>query len=434
MDPIEYIEFQFVDILGRMKGMTVPCKPVETIEEVRSDPALMDGTSIDGSSITGLANVEASDLRLVPDFSSLIELPYSVPRTAAAMCFVKEKSAVLTEAKGYYSQDTRGVLHSFCESVPDNMHLQIKIEPEFHFVHPEGGPYDRGKYADTYPQNLSGDILLEIATAIQTIGIHPRVIHHEVGESQQEIELEYEEARKMADYILLFKNVARAIALSNGIGVTFMPKPFPKAAGNGMHCHLQLWDGEKNLFGQNQGDELSEIAKSFVAGLLEHAPAITAIANPTVNSYKRLVPHYEAPVYVSWGFMNRTALVRVPMFVEGLKAALEFRSADPMTNPYLLFTALFAAGLDGIDKKLTPPEPRTEDIFHMSDKEREKLGITMLPPNLGIALNCLENDKVILKALGEGVAKSFLKIKREEWIEYINFAVTDWEWQTYRDA
>jgi glutamine synthetase len=237
----------------------------------------------------------------------------------------------------------------------------------------------------------------------------------------------------MADYILLFKNTTKAIALSNGVGVTFMPKPFPKAAGNGMHCHLQLWDGEKNLFGEGESSELSKTAKSFIAGILEHAPAITAIANPTINSYKRLVPHYEAPVYVSWGPMNRTALIRVPLFVEGRKAAIEFRSADAMSNPYLLFTSLLAAGMDGINRDLAPTEARTEDIFHMSDEERESYGITTLPPNLAVALDCLENDKVIRDAIGEGVAKTFLKIKRNEWREYINFAITDWEWQTYSD-
>ncbi len=433
MDRIEYIEFQFVDILGRMKGMTVPCTPVESIEEIRTDPTLDEGTSIDGSSILGLANVEASDLRLVPDSSSLIELPYAVPRTAAAMCFVKEKTAVLSKAEGYYSQDTRGVLHSFCENLSGDMHLRVKVEPEFHFVHPEGGPYDTGKYADTYPTNRSGDILLEIASAIQMMGITPRVIHHEVGDAQQEIELDYDDCRKMADNILLFKNTTKAVALANGVGVTFMPKPFPYAAGNGMHCHLQLWESKNNLFGTDNEAELSDAAKWFVAGLLDHAPAITAIANPTINSYKRLVPHYEAPVYISWGHMNRTALVRVPLFAEGSKAALEFRSGDAMTNPYLLFTVLFAAGLDGIEKKLSPPEPRSEDIFLLSDEEREKMGITMLPSNLGIALDHLEKDDVLMNALGKGIADAFLEIKRKEWKDYINFAVTDWEWESYSD-
>jgi glutamine synthetase len=196
---------------------------------------------------------------------------------------------------------------------------------------------------------------------------------------------------------------------------------------------MQLWDSEKNLFGNGDGNELSNTAKYFIGGILEHASAITAIANPTINSYKRLVPHYEAPVYISWGPMNRTALVRVPLFVEGRKAAIEFRSGDSMANPYLLFTSLLAAGMDGIERELKPPEPRTEDIFHMSKEERKSHGITMLPSNLREALDCLEKDTVITKALGEGVTRTFLKIKRDEWNEYMNFAVTDWEWNVYSD-
>ncbi|MGY5874496.1 MAG: glutamine synthetase family protein [Candidatus Thorarchaeota archaeon] len=434
MVKIEYIEFQFVDILGRLKAMTVPCKPAETLDEVREDPVLQSGTSIDGSSIIGLANVEASDLRLVPDIHTLIELPYTMPRIAAVMCFVKKKDLDPSVSKEYYARDTRGALHSFHDNeVPKNMYLRAKIEPEFHFVTMEGDPLDGGEYADTYPRNTSAEILMEISSAIRSVGMQPRVIHHEVGMAQQEIEIDFEESRKMADYILLFKNITRAVALTHDIGVTFMPKPFPRVAGNGMHCHLQLWEGDKNLFGADDGTSLSDTAEKFVAGLLEHAPAITAIANPSVNSYKRLVPHHEAPVYISWGPMNRTALVRVPLFSSSSKAAVEFRSADAMTNPYLLFTALMAAGLDGINSNLIPPEARTEDIFEMSDTERKQHGIKMLPPNLEAALTSLENDTVIRKAIGEPVVEEYLKIKRKEWIEYANYAVTDWEWESYGD-
>ena len=429
---IEYIELRFTDILGQLKAMIVPCKPVDTLEEVAKDPVLRKGTSCDGSSVAGLASVEASDLRLDPDPASLIEIPLARQRTAAAMCFVKEKAAPRQSGE-YFSLDTRGRLHKVCQDLlPGNLRLMVKVEPEFHLIENDGTPFDYAQYADTYPKSPSMDVLLEIASVIGPLGITPRVIHHEVGESQQEIELDFADARRMADHILTFKNITRSVAVSHGVDVTFMPKPYPGSAGNGLHCHLQLLDGEKNLFGAS-GSDLSDTARHFVAGLLEHAPAITALANPSVNSYKRLVPHHEAPVYITWGPMNRTVLVRVPLFDSEKKAAVELRSADSMANPYLLFIGIIAAGMDGVNRKLSPPDARSEDIFKMTDAERAKLGIKILPTTLSEALDALEKDKVIFDALGEPIAKMFIAIKRKEWENYTSHAVTDWEWQTYRD-
>ena len=429
-EKIEHIELRFTDILGRMKAMIVPCNPVDDLKALASDPALKKGTSCDGSSVTGLAHVEASDLRLDPDPSTLIEIPFLGRRTAAAMCFVRKKEA----ADEHYSLDTRGRLQVvYKEQLQDKMRLMVKVEPEFHLITPEGQPFDDATYADTYPRSPGLDILLSISAAIRAVGIKPRVIHHEVGEAQQEIELDFDDARKMADYILIFKNLARSIAQESGIDITFMPKPFQDKAGNGLHCHLQLWDGEKNLFGNPETGGLSDTAKHFVAGLLEHAPAITAIANPSVNSYKRLVPHHEAPVYITWGEMNRTVLVRIPMITSPEKAAIEFRSGDSMANPYLLFSALIAAGKDGIDRKLKPPEPRSEDIFSMTDEEREKYHIKMLPSNLREALDCLEADTVVLDAIGPDIARNYIHLKRKEWNQYSNYIVTDWEWDMYQD-
>jgi glutamine synthetase len=427
---IEYIELRFADILGQLKAMVVPCKPATAVVDLARDPAMKKGTSCDGSSVIGLASVEASDLRLEPDVSSLIELPFVSQRTAAAMCFIREKTAKKGE---YYPLDTRGRLHwAYEQYLPGNLRLEVKIEPEFHLTTSEGDPFDDAGYADVYPLSPGFDILLQLANALREIGVEIRVIHHEVGESQQEIELNFADARKVADNILTFKNLARSIARNHGLDVTFMPKPYEGAAGNGLHCHIQLWDGERNLFGA-QNDELSDTAKSFIAGLLEHAPAITAIANPTVNSYKRLVPHHEAPVYISWGHMNRTVLVRVPMCGAAQKAAVELRSGDSMANPYLLFTVIIAAGMDGVSRKLEPIEPRSEDIFALSDKERKKLGIKTLPKSLGEALDALEHDKVIGASLGEELLESFLRTKRSEWEQYLSHTVTEWEWRTYRD-
>lgn len=432
-DKIEYLELRFTDLLGRMKAMVVPCEPVDRLDSLLSDPVLKKGTSCDGSSVTGLANVEASDLLLEPDPSSLIEIPLTAQRTAAAMCFVREKEAqgISTE---YYPLDSRGRLHKVCEDLlPGNLRLMIKVEPEFHFITPEGEKFDNAGYADTYPQNTGMDILLEMASAIREVGMHLRVIHHEVGEAQQEIELDFEDSRKMADNILIFKNLVRAIAQSHGIDATFMPKPFVNEAGSGLHCHLQLWDGNKNLFGDDKTNGLSETARMFIAGLLDHAPAITAIANPTVNSYKRLVPHHEAPVYITWGEKNRTVLVRVPVFSKSEKAAIELRSGDSMANPYLFFSSIIAAGMDGIKRKLAPPEPRSEDIFLMTDEERSEYDIKMLPINLEEALNYLENDPVIIEAVGFKIAQAHIRLKRAEWRKYVSHIVSDWEWEMYQD-
>ena len=432
-EKIEFIELRFTDLLGRLKAMVVPCNPAETIEEVANDPALKNGTSCDGSSVTGLAKVESSDLRLEADPTSLIELPFVSHRTAAAMCYIREKIAV-DKSAGYFSLDSRGRLRKVSDDLlPGKMQLKVKVEPEFHFITSDGELFDEAGYADTHPKSPGMDLLLELASTLLALGINPRVIHHEVGESQQEIELDFDDATKMADNILLFKNLARSISRNQGVDVTFMPKPFEGAAGNGLHCHLQLWDGDKNLFGVDSSSEISETAKMFIAGLLEHAPAITAIANPSVNSYKRLVPHHEAPVYITWGMKNRTVLIRVPMFGTGDKAAIEFRSPDPMTNPYLLFTAIIAAGMDGVNQKLTAPDPRSEDIFQLSEGEREKLGIKMLPTTLEAALDNLEADSVICEAIGQDILESFVKLKRKEWREYTNHIVTDWEWEMYED-
>jgi glutamine synthetase len=429
-EKIENIELRFPDILGRMKAMIVPCNPVDDLKAIAADPVLKKGTSCDGSSVAGLANVEASDLRLDPDSSTLIEIPFLGRRTAAAMCYVRKKGA----SKEFYPLDTRGRLEVvYNEHLPGKMQLKVKVEPEFHFITPEGHHFDDAGYADTYPRSPGMDVLLTISAAIREIGMKPRVIHHEVGEAQQEIELDFEDTRRMADYILIFKNITRSIAQASGIDVTFMPKPFPGEAGSGMHCHLQLWDGETNLFGNPETGSLSETARQFVAGLLEHAPAITAIANPTVNSYKRLVPHHEAPVYITWGEMNRTALVRVPMFESSEKAAVEFRSGDAMANPYLLFSAIIAAGKDGINRKLVPPEPRSEDIFEMTDEERAKHNIKMLPSSLRDAIDCLEADSVIMDAIGHDIARNYIELKRKEWNQYSNHIVTDWEWDMYQD-
>ncbi len=427
---IRYINLMFSDLFGSLRGMVVPCRPVETLDELREDPILREGTSIDGGSVKGLAEVASSDLRLEPDPTTLIELPYTQQRMAAAMCYVRRRVGE-SEGDSMHPLDSRTVFHSVCKRLLGKKQMRVKLEPEFHLITEEGEPLDSAHYAYTYPDNTGSDILLEIASRIQDIGMGVRVAHHEAGEGQVEIEIAFDDVKKMADNILLFKNIALATVREAGIDATFMPKPFAGAPGNGMHCHIQLWEGDKNLFGDTATGGLSEMAQMFVAGILEHSPAITAIANPTINSYKRLVPHQEAPVYICWGPRNRTVLVRVPLFSGPQKAAIEFRSPDNMANPYLLFAAIIAAGMNGVAKRSMPGEQRTEDVFAMSDEERQSLGIEMLPTTLGAALDALEQDDVIKNALGEQLVAEYIRLKREEWSEYCNMAVTDWEWERY---
>ena len=432
-EKIEYIEMRTVDILGRLKAMIVPCKPTERISDLLMDAAMIDGASIDGSSVLGFSSVEHSDLRLDPDPGSLVELPYTPQRRAAAMCFVREKGGK-SKSTLYHARDTRGVLHRVCrEFLPDGATLRTKTEPEFYFVTGNGMPYDQGGYADTYPADPAADVLLRIASGIQKVGMRPHVAHHEAGAAQHEIEIEYDEARKMADNVVLFKSVAHAISKAAGFDVSFMPKPFEGGAGSGLHCHLQLWREDKNIFGDESTNGLSDTARMFAAGLLEHAPAITAIANPTINSYKRLIPNHEAPVYISWGPVNRTVLVRVPLFSTSQKAAIEIRSPDPTVNPYLLFSALIASGMDGINRKLSPPEPTTADVFNLTPEQREQLGIKPLPKTLEEALDNLTADERITDALGKELVDVYVTVKRKEWNKYIREAVTDWEWEQYRD-
>jgi glutamine synthetase len=432
-EKIEYIEMRTVDILGRLKAMIVPCKPSDRVSDLLMDSAMTDGASIDGSSVLGFSSVEHSDLRLEPDPSSLVELPYTPSRRAAAMCFVREKGGK-SKSGLYHPRDTRGVLHRVCrEFLPEGSALRVKTEPEFYFVTENGLPCDQGGYADTYPADPVADVLLKIASGIQKVGMKPHVAHHEAGAAQHEIEIEYDEVKKMADDVVLFKTVAHATSKANGLDVCFMPKPFQGGAGSGLHCHLQLWKEDKNLFGDENTNGLSETAKMFAAGLLKHAPAITAIANPTVNSYKRLIPNHEAPVYMSWGPVNRTVLVRVPLFTTSQKAAIEIRSPDPTVNPYLLFPALIASGMDGINSKLAPPQPTSEDVFSLAPERREQLGIKPLPKTLEESLDTLVADQCITKALGSELTDTYVAIKRKEWNSYIREAVTDWEWEQYRD-
>lgn len=436
-DAIEYIELRLVDINGHLRGMTVPLtNAVFDLEEIMDDERIKRGINVDGSSLPGFADVENSDLHLQPDFSTLIELPTGAYRKAAVLCNLFHRSPT-GEVSEEFLGDSRNLLKYTIQQLLRTKKMKIKPEPEFYLYNVgENGeiyPQDNGSYIAISPSNGGDDMMVDFANALEEIGMGIHYFHHEVGPAQQEIEISFTEVLQNVDNLATLKPTLKSLAKEHGVGLTFMPKPFAGEAGSGLHIHMRLFDGETNVFAGEESGTLSEFAQHFVAGILSHAAAITAVANPSINSYKRLIPGYEAPVYVSWGYRNRSTLVRVPMFNDASTAAVEFRSGDFTTNPYLLLTVLITAGMDGVAKQLTPPSPHTDNIFDFSQEELLAQNITSLPSNLGEALTALANDSIIFSALGPHIGSAFLKLKLDEWQEYTNFIVSDYELDKYLD-
>ena len=426
---LHFVELLTVDIDGVSKGMTVPISPINSITPLKKGTSPVPSSGIDGSSVKGLASITASDLRLVPDVATIQELPNSIPRRAVVIADVLQRDNEGRLAP--HPLAPRTILKRNLEYLAaKGYRLKVKLEPEFYFLTEEGVPLDTAGYADIFPDNQGMDLLLETALDLRAIGIETVWLHSEHGQSQQEIELAFTELGQAADNFILFKLLLRRRAALYDVEVSFMPKPFPSQAGSGLHLHLQLWKGNQNILGNSDGT-LTEAGKHFVAGLLHHAPAITALANPTVNSFKRLVPGFEAPVYITWGYLNRSALIRIPLFTSADNAAVEFRSPDPLTNPYLLFSALMAAGLDGIEQKLQAPDPVTEDVYHLKPKRLQQLKIQQLPETLNGALQALQKDKVLRNALGPEFCDLYQAIRKQEWYKYTHGTVTDWEWEEY---
>jgi glutamine synthetase len=426
---LHFVELLTVDIDGVPKGMTVPIRPVDSITAMLKGSTPVPNSGIDGSSVKGLASIVTSDLRLVPDVSTLRELPNSIPRRAVVIADVFQQGP--DGALSPHPHAPRTILKRNLEQLAaKGYQVRVKLEPEFYFLSDDGVPLDTAGYADIFPDNQGMDLLLETALDLRAIGIETAWLHSEHGQSQQEIELAFTELGQAADNFMLFKLLLRRRAALYDVEVSFMPKPFPNHAGSGLHCHLQLWKGNKNILGNPDGT-ITETGHHFIAGLLHHAPGITALANPTVNSFKRLVPGFEAPVYIAWGYLNRSALIRVPLFTVTEKAAVEFRSPDPLANPYLLFSVLLGAGIDGIERKLSPPEPITEDVYHLSAKRLKQLQIKQLPDTLKGALQALQKDAVLRKVLGEEFCNLYQKIREEEWYKFTHRVVTDWEWEEY---
>lgn len=427
---IHFVELLTVDIDGQPKGMIVPIRPVTSVEPLKTGKVKVPSCGIDGSSVKGLTPVSDSDLRLIPDISTIREVPGSSPRRACVFADVHQRGHNGTLQP--HPHASRNILRRVVQQLSaQGMKVRVKLEPEFYYLTKNGEPLDKAGYADLIPYNLGMDLLLETTLDLRAADIEAKWLHSEHGEGQQEIELDFSDASSAADNFTLFKILVRHRAALHGIEVSFMPKPFSNQAGSGLHCHLQLWQGDKNVLGTPEGN-LSEIGRQFVAGLLGHAPAITAIANPTINSFKRLIPDFEAPVYITWGYRNRSALVRVPLFTQSENAAIEFRSPDPLANPYLLLASLIGAGLDGVHKQIQPPNPMSENIYQLQPQQLSQLNLSKLPETLSQALQVLQQDKVISKILGQEFCKRYKRIRLAEWYDYTRRYITDFEWEHYR--
>jgi len=391
-----------------------------------------DGMGFDGSSIEGFARIEESDMIARPDPKSFVVLPWESQkqRVARMVCDIYKPDGQPFEA------DPRYVLKKNLERLK-KMGFTFNVGPEleyFYFNNPKNTIIlDKGGYFDLTPLDVAEKIRNDAVSALESLGIVVEYSHHEVASSQHEIDLRYADALTMADNVMTYRLVVKETAQEKGMHASFMPKPVYGVNGSGMHTHQSLFKGTKNAFFDQKGKyHLSEIGKSYIAGLLRHAPEFTAVTNQWVNSYKRLIPGYEAPVYICWAQMNRSALIRVPMYKPGKEKStrVEFRSPDPACNPYLAFSVMLAAGMEGIKNKYKLPEPANDNIYHMSQKQRENLGIKSLPEDLLEAIKLTEKSKLVKECLGEKLFEHFIRNKKMEWDEY-KAQVTHYEIDKY---
>ena len=427
-EDVDFLRLQFTDILGTVKNVSIPASQAEK--------AFAEGIYFDGSSIEGFVRIQESDMRLKPDPESFTVLPWRDTDSGSAARLICD--VIDTTTGEPFVGDPRYVLKRAIDRAEEMGYtLNVGPEPEFFvFEKDENGratttTHDAGGYFDLAPKDHASDLRRDIIYNLEAMGFEVEASHHEVAEGQHEIDFKYDEALTTADNIATFRSVVRATAEEKDLHATFMPKPIAHINGSGMHTHLSLFDGGENVF-HDPDDEfnLSGEAKSFLAGVLEHAPALTAVCNPTVNSYKRLVPGYEAPVYVAWSDVNRSALIRKPAARVPAASRIELRSPDPSCNPYLAIAAMLHAGLDGIEQGLEAPDPVRENIYEFDEAKREEYGIDTLPANLGEAVSALEDDEVVQDALGEHVSEKFIEAKTQEFAEYVA-EVSQWELDRY---
>ncbi|RLA84913.1 MAG: glutamine synthetase [Deltaproteobacteria bacterium] len=421
---VKFIKLWFTDILGFLKSFTI------TAEELPD--ALREGVGFDGSSVEGFVRIEESDMIAMPDPSTFCILPWRPKEYGVARMFCD----IYRPDGRPFEGDPRYVLKRNLKKAAE-MGFTYYVGPEleyFYFKSPEGTEVlDRGGYFDMTPLDMAVDLRRQTVLMLEEMGISVEYSHHEVAWSQHEVDIKYADALTMADNVMTYKVVVKQVAMMNGVYATFMPKPVFGINGSGMHTHQSLFkDGKNAFFSPNDPYHLSEIGKRFIAGLLKHAPEITAVTCQWVNSYKRLVPGYEAPAYISWGRKNRSALVRVPEYKPGKEQATraEYRAPDPACNPYLTFAVMLAAGLKGIQECYELPPPVEVDVYRLSEEERKEMGIGILPSSLGEALAEMEKSELVLECLGEHVFWSFIRNKRAEWDEY-RAQVTEYEIRKY---
>ncbi len=422
---VKFIRMWFTDILGFLKSFAI------TREEL--EQALEDGMGFDGSSIEGFARIDESDMVAMPDPDTFQLLPWR-PREHRAVA--RMFCDILKPGGDPFEGDPRYVLKCNLKRAAD-MGYTYYVGPELEYFYFRDSKrtetLDEGGYFDMVPLDAATDLRRETVLTLEEMGIGVEYSHHEVAHSQHEIDMRYTDALTMADNVMTYRLVVKQVAIQNGLYATFMPKPIFGINGSGMHVHQSLFKGDKNaFFDPSDKYNLSKVAKSFIAGLLKHAPEITLVCNQWVNSYKRLVPGYEAPVYLSWARRNRADLIRVPEYKPGREKAtrIEFRSPDPACNPYLAFSVMLAAGLEGIEKGYEPPEPVEENVYEMTDEERKRRNIGTLPASLYEAIQLCEKSELVRKALGEHVFHAFIKNKKIEWDQY-RIHVTEYEINRY---
>lgn len=430
-DDVKFISFQFSDVTGKVKSVEAPVEQLEG--------ALDDGIWFDGSSVQGFARIQESDMHLRVDAETYAVLPWTPENMRRARFFCD----IMTPDDEPFAGDPRGLLKRMLADLKKRGWVfNCGPEPEFFLFKSNGGvrpvPHDVGGYFDFSSDDEAAQVRTELMYALNTMGLEVEVGHHEVALGQHEIDFRFADAVRTADNVLTLKYTVKAIAAQHNLTASFMPKPIFGINGSGMHTHQSIFDEKgKNIFFDPKDDfHLSETAYSFIAGQLKHARALAALVAPTVNSYKRLVPGYEAPVYVGWAQINRSALIRIPRYTAGQDNSMraELRCPDPSCNPYLAFAGMLAAALDGIDNKMKAPKPMNNvNIYTLGEDERKAKGIDELPSSLAEALGELHEDDVMKNALGEEIYGAFRRAKLEEWEDF-RIHVTDWEREEFLES
>lgn len=426
---VEFIRVTFTDVLGTIKNVEVPTSQL--------DKVLNNDLMFDGSSIEGFVRINESDMYLYPDLSTFLIFPWATDGHGGKVA--RLIADVYNKDRTPFAGDPRIALKKAVKHAQKQGFTEFNIGPEPEFflfkLDEEGKPTmelnDHGSYFDLAPLDRGEDVRREIVLALEKMGFEVEAAHHEVAAGQHEVDFRYDDVLDAADKIQTFKLVVKTIARENGYYATFMPKPISGINGSGMHINMSLFNENGNAFAGQDDDYLglSDTALNFLGGVLKHAPALTAIANPTVNSYKRLTPGFEAPVYIAWSASNRSPMVRVPAS-RGLATRLELRTVDPTTNPYTCLAAILSAGLDGIEQHLEPTASVDKNIYLMDENERKKAGIKNLPDTLLDALEELEEDNVIIDAIGTHIIDKFTEAKRIEYTSYRQY-VSKWELDNY---